>query len=128
MQAQAQDIDRRLQQRAIGDQRHQRLQGGMGRPEVPAAIYYQGREWLGALQQHVDGLARLVERWVVQSAFLEYRRIARRKQPRVALARRDAQMFSELQQHVAAGRRTAALHEAYVPLRDFGLQCEIELT
>jgi len=126
VQAQAQHVDRRLQQLGRGafhQQRHQRVV----RDQVPVAVHCQRRKGLVAFQYQVDGAARGGHRGVVERALPVHRREAGGHQQRVALAQRHFQPLGQAQHHFAAGRGAAGFDVAQVAGRDLGLLRQVEL-
>src|SRR6185369_2665898 len=67
------------------------------------------------------------KRRIVERTLAKRRRKARRKQQRVALAKRNVEQLGEMKQHLAARLRAAGLEKAQMFGGDLGLAREIEL-
>ncbi len=126
MQAEPQDIDRRLQQGRVGTG-HQGSDRAVRGHHGPVAINREGRVRFMPLEYKVDGLARAQERGVGQLPLAKYRSVSGCHQQHVALAQRDFQPLGQMQHHLAARLRASRLNEAQVPGGYIGLAGEIEL-
>src|SRR5262245_43886698 len=91
------------------------------------AIEREGAAWFVLLEDEFQGHAYLSHSRIVQRRFAIERRVARGEQQQVALAKRHVENVRQLDQHLAARRRPAALQEAQMSGRDPSVERELEL-
>ena len=126
MQAEAKDVDRRLEQvrrGAVG----QHGDGPIGRDQPPVAVDDDGRVRLVAAQEPVEHVAHRPHLGIVQVALRKRGRVAGREQECVAVTQRHVEMLGQLHDHLGARPRTAGLDEAHVARGDAGSDREVEL-
>jgi hypothetical protein len=126
MQAQAQHVQRWLQQRrgqALEQQRHH----AVGRDQRPVPVDQQGRKGLVAPEHQLERLPGAGQGRVVEAVLAEHRRIAGGGEHAVALAQRHLQAVGQAQHHLAAGQGAAGLDAAQVAGGDVGVTGEVEL-
>src|SRR5262249_19781347 len=79
------------------------------------------------LENDLDRFARLLQGRVAKRALPVDRRETRRNQQQVAVAQRDVELFSQMQDHVSAWCGATRFEEAQMPLRDFSVAGQREL-
>jgi len=126
VQAEADDVDRRRQQRRI-DAVEELRQRAVAHHHVPAPVEGEGRIGPVPVEDDPDRLARRGQFGRGQAALGEDGRIAGRDQQHVALAHRHLQPLGQPQHHLAAGRGAAGLDEAEMARGDLRLAGQVEL-
>jgi hypothetical protein len=103
MQGQAQRVDRRVEQLRI-DAVQQQGGAGVARHNVPAAVDDKGRIGAVAREQPLSSLPDVshVRAVVIKRSMGVHRRVLSREQERITLAKRDFQIFRQVQDHLAA--------------------------
>src|SRR5262245_23894950 len=91
------------------------------------AIEREGAAWFILLENELQGSSYLSHSRITQRRFAVERCVARGEQQQVAVAKRHVEDVRQLDQHLAARSRPAALQEAQVSSRDPGVECELEL-
>jgi hypothetical protein len=126
VEAQAQDVDRLLEQ-VPGDAGREQRDRRVACDEAPVTVDHDGRERLVRTQEALERLAHRAHLRLVEVALAVGRRVAGREQQRVALAQRNLERGRELDDHLGARTRAAGLDEAQVARRDARLEAEVEL-
>ena len=75
----------------------------------------------------IDRLPRDPQRRIVERAFREHRRVARRMQQQIAIAQRHVELFGKAQHHLAAWLRPAGFQKTEMPRGDFRIERQLEL-
>ncbi len=102
-------------------------QRAVRRHDLPMPVDCKSRIGLVALQHQIDGAAHGRQRRVVERAFDEHRCVSGSHEQNVALAHRNLQLFGEMQNHLAARRRSTRLHKTQMARRDVRFTGEVEL-
>ena len=87
------------------------------------------KRWIGLLcfENQINRFPCNVERRVLQSPFAEHGRVPRSNQKIVALAQRDFELFSEVQDHFATRGRAARFEKTEVARGDSSFEGQAEL-
>ena len=81
-----------------------------------------------SVQDRFDRMTRSRKVRICKCALVEDRSISRRCEQEIALAHRDTELLGQMEDHLPAGLRPARFDKAQMPLGDFGLGSEGELT
>jgi hypothetical protein len=126
MQAKAKHVDWRAQQgRVCADEK--RSHRAIGGNQHPMPINGERGIRLMPPEHQIDGLARILQRWVGKLAFRKDRSIPRRDQENVAFAQGHIELRGKVENHLPAWLRAPGFEKAQMARGDFRIAGEFEL-